>query len=48
MSEPEPKIEVGPLCPPLQSWFFPNDPDMKPFPIETKKEKEDGDTAQPA
>lgn len=43
----EPKIELGPLCPPVQSWFFPNDLEEKPSPI-TEKEDEDGDTAQPA
>lgn len=43
----EPRIEIGPLCPPIQSWFFPNDPDEKPRTIE-EKENEHGDTAQSA
>lgn len=45
MSE-EPKIEIGPVCPPIGSWFFPMDPDKEPYPLEEDKEKEDGDPAQ--
>lgn len=42
----EPKIEIGSVCPPIGSWFFPLDPDKKPYPLEDKEKKEDGDSAQ--
>ena len=42
----EAKIEIGPVCPPIGSWFFPNDPAEEPMQID--KEKKDGDSAQPS
>lgn len=41
----EPRIEIGPLCPPVQSWFFPDDDSKEPYQLEIK-EKEDEDSPQ--
>lgn len=37
----EPKIELGPVCPPVKSWFFPNDPELKPKEIDEEKNGDD-------
>lgn len=45
--EVEPRIEIGPVCPPIKPWFFPKDEFSKPYELEN----EDGEgehTAQPS
>lgn len=49
MSEEEKKpiFEFGGPCPPIKSWFFPNDPSVKPHEIDPSQEQgEENDTAQ--
>lgn len=47
MEEEQVRIEVGPSCPPIQSWFFPLDPEKKPYPLEDEEDKSES-SAQPA
>ena len=43
----EPVFEFGGPCPPIRSWFFPNDPSVKPYEIdEPQKEGEGSETTQ--
>lgn len=37
-------VEIGSVCPPIKSWFFPSD-GSEPYQLESK-EKEDGDSPQ--
>jgi hypothetical protein len=39
----EPRIEIGPLCPPIKSWFFPLDKSLEPYELEN----EDGKVEHP-
>lgn len=38
----EPRIELGPPCPPIQSWFFPDDPEKKPYPLNPEEDNSEG------
>lgn len=35
--EEKPKIEIGPLCPPIASWFFPYEKSEIPYQLEPKE-----------
>jgi len=39
----EPRIEIGSVCPPIKSWFFPKDESLKPYELEN----EDGEGEHP-
>lgn len=41
MEDNQPRIEIGPVCPPLRSWVFSLDGSFEPYELEN--EKKDGE-----
>lgn len=49
MTGDPPRIEIGDVCPPIKSWFFPADKSLPPEELNPeKKEGEDESSAQSA
>lgn len=42
----EPRIEIGPVCPPLKSWVFSFDGSFEPYELENMKDGEDEHATQ--